>query len=72
MEQHQRFRRYAQEAQDAADAARNDRDREAWLRIADSWLKLVRESRTVSPAEHRFDEDAQSLGTGQQTSNTMQ
>jgi hypothetical protein len=72
MEQHQRFRRYARETQAAADAARTERDREAWLRIAESWLKLIRESRPISNAEQRFDEDAKSLGTGQKSSDTMQ
>lgn len=36
------YRRQAKAAEEQAQHARNDMDREAWLRVARDWLALVR------------------------------
>lgn len=36
------FRRQAADAQKQANGARNELDREAWLRIAQGWMSLLR------------------------------
>jgi hypothetical protein len=50
------FRRQAAEAQIQASKARSDYDREAWLRIAQSWMGLLRK-RPQSDAEADAFED---------------
>ncbi|MBO4228080.1 hypothetical protein [Bradyrhizobium neotropicale] len=37
----QRFRKQAQECQELAGKAENARDKEAWLLLAEDWLKLA-------------------------------
>jgi hypothetical protein len=36
------YRKLAAEAQEQARAAKNDLDRESWLRVAQGWLGLLR------------------------------
>ncbi len=59
------YRREAANAQNAADHASNDRDRSAWLRIAQGWLLLIR-NRTRR--ENSFNAELKSRGTGQTNS----
>jgi hypothetical protein len=42
------YRRQAVEAQRHADHARNDLDRESWLRIAQGWLGLIRKPKPTA------------------------
>ena len=42
MDKNDEYRKFAREAQDLADRSRNDTGRASWLRIAQSWLKLLR------------------------------
>jgi hypothetical protein len=41
MDKYDEYLRYAREAQELADHARNPDDKASWLRIAQSWLKLL-------------------------------
>jgi len=50
------YRRQASAAQHEADRARNDMDRESWLRIAQGWLSMIREP-APTPTE-TFDAEA--------------
>ena len=47
------YRKQATEAQKQADRARNDLDRESWLRVAQGWLSMIRKPATS--AQERFD-----------------
>jgi hypothetical protein len=38
----QRYRREAEECRQNAEQAKNPVDQEAWLRLADDWMKLAR------------------------------
>jgi hypothetical protein len=63
MDKYDEYRKYAQEAKNLADRSRNDTDRASWLRIAESWLRMLSaEKRT--PQED-FDQQTQDHGTGQ-------
>jgi hypothetical protein len=44
------YRRQAGEAQKEAARARNDLDRESWLRVAQGWLSMIRK-RAPTPTE---------------------
>ena len=56
------FRRQASEAQQHADRSISDVDRASWLRIAQSWLGLIR-GRTRSGREE-FDDATKQRGPG--------
>jgi hypothetical protein len=58
------YRQQAQEAERLADRALLADDRAAWLRLAQSWLKLVRRKPATSPAE-AFNDLADRQGTHQ-------
>jgi hypothetical protein len=60
------YRRFASEAEDLADKAKTDNDRAAWLRIAQSWLGLIRGKPPTE--EETFEDSASSQGTGQEPS----
>jgi hypothetical protein len=40
----ERFRKKAEECRDLAEKAMSPLDKEAWLRLAEDWLKLAREA----------------------------
>jgi hypothetical protein len=64
------FRQQAEDAQKHADRAISDRDRRNWLRIAQSWMALIKgKPRT---AEERFDDAADAQGTNQNVSKESQ
>lgn len=60
------YRRHARDAQELTDKSLRPSDKAAWLRIAQSWLRLLR-SDGPTP-EQRFDEAAKTQGTGQDDS----
>ncbi len=66
MDNDHEVRRYAAEAQEMADRSWTDADRASWLRIAQSWLKML--SPQSGSAEDRFEDDAKVKGTGQEPS----
>jgi hypothetical protein len=41
MASHEEFRRQASECRRMAENARNPDDKQAWLRLADSWLQML-------------------------------
>lgn len=57
------YRQYAEEAQAQADKAISERDQASWLKIAQSWLQLLR--KRSSSAQEKFDDQARKRGTGQ-------
>ena len=60
------YRRQAADAQAFAARAISDDDKASWLRIAQSWLALIRRP---NPSESdRFDESARTQGTHQKRS----
>jgi hypothetical protein len=61
------FRRNADECQRMADRTSNDGDKRAWLRLAQSWLRMIRpDGRTAGPqTAHHFDAREQVEGTRQ-------
>jgi len=61
-----KYRQYAEEAQALAEKAISERDKASWLKIAQSWLRLLPQ-RTLT-AEERFEVDVRERGTGQDTS----
>jgi hypothetical protein len=61
------YRRRAADAQSWADKAKSDADREAWVRVAQGWLLLIK-NRPPSE-EEAFEERLAAEGTGQQRSN---
>jgi hypothetical protein len=50
------YRRQANDAQKQADRARNDMDRESWLRVAQGWLSLIR--KPTPTAQEMFDAES--------------
>jgi hypothetical protein len=66
MDKYDEFRKYAREAKDMTDRSRNDADRASWLKIAESWLRMLPEPR--HSAEQRFDAQRTARGTGQDDS----
>jgi hypothetical protein len=64
------FRTQAIEAQKQADRARSDVDRGNWLRIAQSWMSLIK-GRTLT-AKETFDDASQKQGTNQDVSKKWQ
>jgi hypothetical protein len=64
------YRQQAVDAQKHADRAVSDIDRANWLRIAQSWMALIR-GRQRS-AEEAFDDEARDQGTGQDISKGSQ
>ena len=63
------FRRQASDAQKQADRSLSGVDRASWLRIAQSWLSLIRGKLT---AEEAFDRDERDRGTHQDISKEKQ
>jgi hypothetical protein len=66
MSKDEEYRRQAADAEKQAKSARLDTDREAWLRIAQGWMSLLR--RRPSSAEEAFDAQSNAQGTGQEDS----
>ena len=64
------YRQHAEFAQQHADRAISDQDRANWLRIAQSWMGLIK-GRQVR-AEDAFDATARDQGTGQDVSKESQ
>jgi hypothetical protein len=62
------YRREAADAQDRADRARTDEDRAAWLRIAQSWLGLIK----LTGEEQDFETRLETQGTHQNISSREQ
>jgi hypothetical protein len=60
------FRRQADECVRMADQTEDERDRRAWLRLAEGWRRMIRTSERFSPDEFRAQELARC--TGQQPS----
>jgi hypothetical protein len=63
------FRRQAADAQIQASKARSDYDREAWLRIAQSWMGLLRR-RPQSDEADAFEERSDATKTTDKDSDT--
>jgi hypothetical protein len=60
------YRRQAAEAEKQASAAKFDMDREAWLRIAQGWMSLLR--KRPQSDEEAFNTQNTAKGTGQDDS----
>ncbi len=60
------FRKQAAEAQRMADRAVSPLDKESWLRIAQSWMNLIR--KPVPTASESLDADTAKRGIGQDES----
>ena len=63
------YRKQAGEAQQQADRSISDLDRASWLRIAQSWLSLIRVKLT---GQEEFDVETRKRGTGQDVSDRFQ
>jgi hypothetical protein len=66
MSKDEEYRRQAADAEKQAMLAKFDTDREAWLRIAQGWMSLLR--KRPQSAEETFDAQTNAQGTGQQDS----
>jgi hypothetical protein len=64
------YRRYSREAEEQAERAIRDEDRASWLRIAQSWLRLI--PRRGRADIERFDAQADDKGTHQDVSKSQQ
>jgi hypothetical protein len=60
------YRRQAADAEKQAKSAKFDTDREAWLRIAQGWMSLLR--KRAQSAQETFDAQSNAKGTGQEDS----
>jgi len=63
------YRHYANEAQELADRSLYEEDKASWLRIAQSWLSILREYQGSPEAE--FETVTETRGTGQRRSTSM-
>ena len=61
------FRRNAAECQRMANNARVDSDKAAWLRLAETWLRMIPKDRNQA-ASDKFDAQESAQGTGQKDS----
>ena len=68
MSDDEEYRRQAAEAEKQARSAKFDSDREAWLRIAQGWLSLLR--KRAQGDEEAFDQKTTTKGTGQDDSDS--
>jgi hypothetical protein len=61
------YRRNADECQRMADNTSNDHDRRAWLRLAESWMRMVRKEAGADgdQAHDAFDAEHHAGGTRQ-------
>jgi hypothetical protein len=66
MNKYDEFRKFAQEAQELANRAKNPADKAAWLKIAESWLRLLPKPRAT--AEEKSNAQKAARGTGQKDS----
>ena len=66
----QYFRQQAEEAQKQAERSVSDLDRASWLRIAQSWLRLIKSDK--ASREEAFDEAERKQGTHQDVSKEPQ
>jgi hypothetical protein len=68
------YRRQAAEAQQHADRSLSGADRASWLRIAQSWLGLIRGNKPTAQesAQEDFDRGAREQGTHQDISKDRQ
>ena len=60
------YRRQATHAEKQARAAKLDSDREAWLRIAQGWMSMLRKRPQTD--EEAFNDQGAAQGTGQKDS----
>jgi hypothetical protein len=60
------YRAHAAEAQAMADRVRAATDKEAWLKVAQGWLSLIRKPKQT--ATEKFNDQAKARGTGQDDS----
>jgi len=60
------YRKQAAAAVDAASKAANEEEKASWLRLAQSWLMMIR--RPNKAASDKFDEAEAKLGTHQKRS----
>jgi hypothetical protein len=60
------YRRQAAYAEQQARTARNDLDRESWLRVSQGWLSLLK--KRPQSDETAFDAESKAEGTGQDSS----
>jgi hypothetical protein len=64
------YQRHAEECQRMADLAATDRERRSWLRMAESWLRMVVVRKVIveETPEQKFDAELGKKGTGQERS----
>ena len=63
------YRRYAAEAQALSDKSLNQADKQSWLRIAQSWMQLIKRPTPPTPTEEQsFDAAATAQETHQKRS----
>ena len=59
MDKDDEYRQYAAEAQALSDRAQNPADKQSWLRIAQSWMQLVKRPNEASASTARAQESAE-------------
>jgi hypothetical protein len=66
------YRRNAAECQRMAESTRNEGDRRSWLRLAESWMRLIggdsKKARSSQEAAENFETQRRARGTGQRDS----
>jgi hypothetical protein len=71
MDRFDEYRRNAQECQRMADSTSNESDRRSWLRLAESWMRMVRREAGRDSNDHdAFDAEHRARGTRQLNSST--
>jgi hypothetical protein len=63
------YARHAEECQNMAACVRSEAEKVAWLKLAESWLRVMRTQAELSPDE-QFDAALTASGTGQDRSET--
>jgi hypothetical protein len=66
MSPYEDFQRNADEAVQMAHSARSDKEKTAWLRIAEGWLRLIPDA--IKAPRQAFEAEVRAKGTGQQDS----
>jgi hypothetical protein len=68
MSKYTEYSRAAEECSKMSDSALSENERRAWLKLAESWLRLARTLATEPDRERQFETAVKQRGTGQNPS----
>ena len=64
------YQRNAEECQRKAEAAPTDREKRTWMKLTESWLRMIVVRKVIETPEQTFDTELHNKDTGQKRSDT--